>query len=90
MPAMSLEGLPCAWLGITWPQLRTGFHGGMGGEGVGRRKGAKADGEGLGNETWGAVQNAINFPPFFYFTTYFDFEEFYSRVSIILDFQVSY
>ena len=32
MPAMSLEGLPCAWLGVTWPQLRTGFHGGMGGE----------------------------------------------------------
>ena len=35
MPAMSLEGLPCAWLGVTWPQLRTGFHGGMGGGGGG-------------------------------------------------------
>ena len=26
---MSLEGWPSAWLCYTWPQLRTGFHGGV-------------------------------------------------------------
>ena len=28
MRIMSLEGWPSAWLCYTWPQLRTGFHGG--------------------------------------------------------------
>ena len=26
---MSLEGWPSAWLCYTWPQLKTGFHGGV-------------------------------------------------------------